>query len=132
MAHQDNCVQISSRGVSRRTLVAGIAAGAGSIALGPRDARAAGDMGPVAPPSTVTSPPRDFGPNAAPTTYFTDPDVLTVDPSFASLSRIPRSSVYGPGRYGRRGRLGVLKAAISCGATFPTTGKCDGWRTTAA
>ena len=29
MAHQDNCVQISSRGVSRRTLVAGIAAGAG-------------------------------------------------------------------------------------------------------
>jgi gluconolactonase len=82
MAHQDNCVQISSRGVSRRTLVAGIAAGAGAIALGPRDARAAGDMGPVAPPSTVTSPPRDFGPNGAPTTYFTDPDVLTVDPSF--------------------------------------------------
>ena len=82
MAHQDNCVQISSRGVSRRTLVAGLAAGAGAIALGPRDARAAGDMGPVAPPSTVTSPPRDFGPNGAPTTYFTDPDVLTVDPSF--------------------------------------------------
>jgi gluconolactonase len=82
MAHQDNCVQISNRGVSRRTLVAGLAAGAGAIALGPRDARAAGDMGPVAPPSTVTSPPRDFGPNGAPTTYFTDPDVLTVDPSF--------------------------------------------------
>ena len=82
MAHQDNCVQISSRGVSRRALVAGLAAGAGAIALGPRDARAAGDMGPVAPPSTVTSPPRDFGPNGAPTTYFTDPDVLTVDPSF--------------------------------------------------
>jgi len=82
MAHQDNCVQISNRGVSRRTLVAGLAAGAGAIALAPRDARAAGDMGPVAPPSTVTSPPRDFGPNGAPTTYFTDPDVLTVDPSF--------------------------------------------------
>ena len=82
MAHQDNCVQNSGDGVSRRTLVAGLAAGAGAIALGPRDARAAGDMGPVAPPSTVTSPPRDFGPNGAPTTYFTDPDVLTVDPSF--------------------------------------------------
>ena len=82
MAHQDNCVQNSGRGVSRRTLVAGLAAGAGAIALGARDARAAGDMGPVAPPSTVTSPPRDFGPNGAPTTYFTDPDVLTVDPSF--------------------------------------------------
>jgi gluconolactonase len=82
MAHQDNCVQSSGGGVSRRTLVAGLAAGAGAIALGARDARAAGDMGPVAPPSTVTSPPRDFGPNGAPTTYFTDPDVLTVDPSF--------------------------------------------------
>ena len=82
MAHQDHCVQNSGGGVSRRTLVAGLAAGAGAIALGARDARAAGDMGPVAPPSTVTSPPRDFGPNGAPTTYFTDPDVLTVDPSF--------------------------------------------------
>jgi gluconolactonase len=82
MAHQDNCVQNSGGGVSRRTLVAGLAAGAGAVALGARDARAAGDMGPVAPPSTVTSPPRDFGPNGAPTTYFTDPDVLTVDPSF--------------------------------------------------
>ena len=38
----------------------------------------------MAPPSTVTTPPRDFGPNGAPTTYFTDPDVLTVDPSFNS------------------------------------------------
>jgi gluconolactonase len=82
MAYQDNCVQNSGAGVSRRTLVAGLAAGAGAIALGARDARAAGDMGPVTPPSTVTSPPRDFGPNGAPTTYFTDPDVLTVDPSF--------------------------------------------------
>ena len=34
------------------------------------------------PPSTVTMPPRDFGPDARPTTYFTDPDVLTVDPLF--------------------------------------------------
>jgi gluconolactonase len=30
----------------------------------------------------VTNPPRDFGPNAPPTTYFTDPDVVTVDPLF--------------------------------------------------
>jgi gluconolactonase len=82
MAYQDDCVQNAGDKVSRRTLVAGLAAGAGAIALGARDARAAGDMGPVAPPSTVTSPPRDFGPNGAPTTYFTDPDVLTVDPSF--------------------------------------------------
>src|SRR3954465_12326038 len=37
------------------------------------------------PPSTVTTPPRDFGPNGAPTTYFTDPDIITVDPSFDNL-----------------------------------------------
>ena len=54
------------------------------MALGSRDAAAA-EGGPVAPPSTITSPPRDFGPNGAPTTYFTDPDVLTVDPSFDGL-----------------------------------------------
>jgi len=37
-----------------------------------------------APPSTVTIPPRDFGPTAPPTTYFTDPDVVTVDPRFGN------------------------------------------------
>jgi gluconolactonase len=41
--------------------------------------------GPAAPPTTVTNPPRDFGPGGAPTTYFTDPDILTVDPAFNSL-----------------------------------------------
>jgi len=38
--------------------------------------------GGVAPPSTITNPPRDFGPNAPPTTYFTDPDIVVVDPLF--------------------------------------------------
>ena len=38
--------------------------------------------GPVAPPSTVTSPPRDFGPGGAPPVYFNDPDIITVDPLF--------------------------------------------------
>ena len=37
---------------------------------------------PVAPPSTITNPPRDFSPRGAPTTYFWDPDVIAVDPSF--------------------------------------------------
>ncbi len=36
----------------------------------------------MAPPSTVTTPPRDFSPRGAPTTYFTDPDIISVDPSF--------------------------------------------------
>ena len=39
----------------------------------------------MAPPSTITTPPRDFGPGGAPTTYFTDPDVLTVEPAFNGL-----------------------------------------------
>ena len=41
--------------------------------------------GPVGPPSTITQPPRDFSRRGAPTTYFTDPDVLTVDPVFDGL-----------------------------------------------
>jgi gluconolactonase len=39
----------------------------------------------MAPPSTVTTPPRDFGPGGAPNVYFTDPDVLTIDPIFNGL-----------------------------------------------
>src|ERR1700727_279794 len=83
MTYQDNCVQNSGGGISRRTLVGAVAAGAGAIALGGPDAIA--QTGLVAPPSTVTTPPRDFGPNAPPNVYFTDPDVLTVDPSFDGL-----------------------------------------------
>jgi gluconolactonase len=67
------------RGVSRRKVVTGLAVSAGAVAA-TRVARA--QMGPVAPPTTVTSPPRDFSPHGAPTTYFTDPDVLSIDPSF--------------------------------------------------
>jgi gluconolactonase len=36
-------------------------------------------------PTVVSTPPRDFGPNAPPTTYFSDPDVLTLDPAFGAL-----------------------------------------------
>src|SRR4029079_4491230 len=36
-------------------------------------------------PTVISNPPRDFGPNGQPTTYFSDPDVVTVDPSFAGL-----------------------------------------------
>jgi gluconolactonase len=44
------------------------------------------------PPSTVTSPPREFGPGAAPTTYFTDPDVISVEPAFNRLVQ-PNSAI---------------------------------------
>src|SRR5207253_2091370 len=70
--------------ISRRVLIrtAGIAAGA--AALAPRIAGAQAPA-PMAPPSTITTPPRDFGPNAPPNVYFTDPDVLTIDPIFNGL-----------------------------------------------
>ena len=67
--------------MSRRTLIKtmGVAGGA-AVAGAARRPRAGARGGPAAPPSTITSPPRDFGPGGAPTTYFTDPDVLTVEP----------------------------------------------------
>jgi gluconolactonase len=37
---------------------------------------------PATPPSTVTNPPRDFGPGAAPNTYM-DPDIVVIDPMFS-------------------------------------------------
>ncbi len=46
----------------------------------------------AAPPTTITSPPRDFSPRGAPTTYFSDPDVLTIDDSFKSLAQ-PNASI---------------------------------------
>jgi gluconolactonase len=71
--------------VSRRALFTAMGAIAGAAALGSRIAMAQTPPRPATPPSTVTSPPRDFGPKAPPTTYFTDPDVISVDPSFDGL-----------------------------------------------
>ena len=73
----------SPGGFNRR----GFIAAAGAVAVGSRVALAQAPTGPVAPPSTVTSPPRDFGPGGAPTTYFWDPDVIAVDPSFNGLAQ---------------------------------------------
>ena len=73
--------------LSRRNLIKAAGAGAGLALVGAGAARAQAP-GPVAPPSTITSPPRDFGPNGAPTTYFTDPDVLTVDPAFGNVMQV--------------------------------------------
>ena len=78
--------------VDRRSLLrsAGVAAAA---ILAPQLARAqAAGSRPLGPPSTITQPPRDFSPNGAPTTYFTDPDVLTVDPAFDGL-RQPNAAI---------------------------------------
>src|ERR1700704_3481876 len=71
--------------ISRRDLITAGAA-AGVVALAPRAARA--QPKPAEPPSVITTPPRDFGPNAPPNVYFVDPDVLSVDPSFNGLRQV--------------------------------------------
>ncbi len=76
--------------LSRRGLIA--AAGLGAVAL-PQLARAQAPTPPhPEPPSTITSPPRDFSRRGAPTTYFTDPDVISVDPAFSALVQ-PNASI---------------------------------------
>ena len=72
-------------GVSRRCVLKTIGAVAGTAIAVPRLASAQARQTPVGPPSTITNPPRDFGPNAPPTTYFTDPDIIVVDPAFGGL-----------------------------------------------
>ena len=82
-------------GAGRRRFLAGV--GAGALALGAR--MALGQDKPMAPPSVVTTPPRDFGPGGAPNVYFWDADVLAVDPSFNGLAQpnAPIQRLWGPG-----------------------------------
>jgi hypothetical protein len=83
----------SDESLSRRKLLRGIGAAAGAAMLAPDLARAQPNaLDPVAPPSTISNPPRDFSASGAPTTYFTDPDVLTIDPSFDGL-RQPNAAI---------------------------------------
>ena len=71
------------RTISRRGLITVMGA-AGAALLAPGLARGQTPQ-PMAPPSVISTPPREFGPKAPPNVYFTDPDVLTVDPSFDGL-----------------------------------------------
>ena len=101
--------------MSRRMLMTKIGLAAGAAVVAPRIARRA--AGPMAPPSTVTTPPRDFGPNGAPTTYFTDPDVLSVDPLFngsaqpnsADPAAVDRRALVGGAGVERPGALSGLE-----------------------
>lgn len=56
---------------------------AGPMLLAPSLARAQANGG-AAPPSTVSTPPRSFAPDAEPAPY-PDPDVLVLDPAFNAL-----------------------------------------------
>jgi gluconolactonase len=75
--------------ISRRTLVQGLAVCAGASMTGASGALAQSGQnnGQAAPPTTITTPPRDFGPGGAPTTYFWDPDIIAVDPSFNDIAQ---------------------------------------------
>ena len=66
--------------LSRRALVGTMAIGSGAAVAGSRYATAQTERG--VPQSVVTSPPRDFGPNAPPNVYVFDPDIVIVDPLF--------------------------------------------------
>jgi gluconolactonase len=74
--------------LSRRSLLTGLGVVAGALAVGPVAASAQAPPGPATPPSTITTPPRDFGPGAPPNVYFTDPDVITIDPVFNGLRQV--------------------------------------------
>ena len=102
MTRRDECRQEKSSTISRRTLVTAITVGAGGAVVGSRGAIAQAER--AAPPSTITSPPRDFGPNGAPTTYFWDPDIIAVDPLFnryaqpnSAITRLWTGSLWGEG-----------------------------------
>jgi len=72
--------------LSRRTVIGALGAGIAVAGSGASLAQ------PVAPPTTITNPPRDFSRRGAPTTYFTDPDILTVDPVFDGIAQ-PNSAI---------------------------------------
>ena len=69
--------------ITRRHLLTTLSAVTGAALAVPRGARAQGK--PQSAPTVISNPPRDFGPDAPPTTYFADPDVLTIDPAFDGL-----------------------------------------------
>jgi gluconolactonase len=76
-----------STDISRRQLIATIGSAAAAAIVTTKKSFAQGTRQgtPLSAPTVVSNPPRDFGPDAPPTTYFTDPDILTVDPAFNSL-----------------------------------------------
>ena len=78
----------AQRSLSRRDILRHLTTVAGVAAASRGVARAQGQASPtparVAPPSVISTPPRDFSPGAAPVTY-PDPDIVTIDPAFNPL-----------------------------------------------
>ena len=72
--------------MTRRNLLATLGSAAGAALVTPASAFAQAGQSPrPSAPTVISNPPRDFGPGAPPTTYFSDPDVLTIDPAFNGL-----------------------------------------------
>jgi gluconolactonase len=69
--------------LSRRQIVKALGGFGGALVAERIGAAQVPQTAPPGPPSTVTNPPRDFGPNAPPVTY-ADPDIVAVDPLFRS------------------------------------------------
>ncbi|HEV7259603.1 MAG TPA: SMP-30/gluconolactonase/LRE family protein [Bosea sp. (in: a-proteobacteria)] len=84
-AHDCDLMPPQAAAISRRTLIHAAGIGALAATAGPVLAQTA--AAPAAPPTTITTPPRDFSRNGAPTTYFWDPDVITLDPAFGGLAQ---------------------------------------------
>ena len=72
--------------LTRRQFVERAAAGAATLYTAAAHAQSQTSPSPQSPPTVVSTPPRDFGPNAPPTTYFSDPDILAIDPAFAAIT----------------------------------------------
>lgn len=73
-------------GINRRDTIRSIGIGTAAALAAPQIVLAQAAGGP-APPSTVTTPPRSFAPDAPPNVYFWDPDVIAVDPAFNGLAQ---------------------------------------------
>nr|PZN87356.1 MAG: gluconolactonase [Acidobacteriota bacterium] len=71
--------------VSRREMIQVVGAAASAGLMAPAIARAQQLGQAIEPRTVVSTPPRDFGPDAPPSVYFSDPDVLTIDPAFDAL-----------------------------------------------
>jgi gluconolactonase len=74
-----------TRDLTRRRLLTTLGAVTGAAFVAPRASAQNAAGKPLSAPTVISNPPRDFGPDAPPTTYFSDPDVLTVDPAFDGL-----------------------------------------------
>ena len=83
--HDRDPAQNQPTTLSRRRLIHAAGLGALAATAGPAFAQSSANR--PSPPTTVTSPPRDFSRQGAPTTYFWDPDVIAVDPAFNGLAQ---------------------------------------------